>query len=70
MLLPFIIGVEDAFVLLKKVNQKECVIEAKHKQLFDKELVQFQVSSINVIGEGVPCFPFCIRLVKPRVFEN
>jgi len=52
--------------MLQKVSKANYNISITSEKLRGKYMVQFQVSSINVIGESDPCFPICIRLIKPR----
>lgn len=63
-------GENDTFLQLQKVSQKNYVVPSSHSSLVDKNLVQFQVAAINIIGESPPCFPLCIRLVKTRKLDD
>ncbi|XP_057308391.1 E3 ubiquitin-protein ligase TRIM71-like [Hydractinia symbiolongicarpus] len=64
------VGENDTFLQIQKVSQKNYVVPSSHSSLVDKNLVQFQVAAINIIGESPPCFPLCIRLVKTRELED
>ena len=57
-------------MLLEKVKSREYSIGVDDPKLLGKRLVQFQVSAINVVGEGKPCNPVCIRLTNTRYLED
>ena len=61
---PCLPGERDSFRLLKKTSASSLVLDTTSNDLSGKQMVQFQVSSINVVGESNPCFPKCIRLLK------
>ena len=64
------IGEGNSFVMVDKVKRSPLILPQTQAEFDGKQLVQFQVSCINVVGEGTPCSPLCIRLVKSRSPES